>query len=296
MKIRTEWLNLLDQDQKGFFVKSNHAQQHWRAQLDPLLRDYINPLNGFFVSSVQNMKELEQRPLWLARDGVIPLLFFFNKFKHPKNLKSKILIREDLLTCVPVNWRAHIGSFNIVSVEKKEPKSIFIYGMNSEALVSVESSDEALQDILALQINQLEKVLLYLPSRRFSAKESEHEAAEVLQSIFKKVSLNAEIVDWADVLPHHDWKSTLIVNIQKNTVVSDDWLFHTLLSRGAFVSSAKDKSKDEFVYFSPFHGCSFNLKPHWPKVSPKEYDNYLRLQMGKIEMSTFDWFQIFAGK
>jgi len=297
MKVRTDWFQILDHNPKNLFATLSGAQQHFRAQLDPFLRDYISPLQGFFVSSVRDLKELNQRQVWLARDGILPLLFFFNQFKRPKNLKSKILIREDLLECVPEAWQPHIGSYRIVSVTSSpQPKSVFVYGMNTESLVSVKSCEVAMKDLDKIEISGLEKIYLYLPSRRFSVKESEHEAAKVLLTVLKKTSLQAEIVDWAEVLPTHDWKTCQIVNVQKNTVVADDWLLHTLLTRGASLVSEKMRNSEEFVYFSPFHGCAFNLKPSWKKTRPKEYDNYLREHMSSVEMSSFEWFQIFAGK
>ena len=81
-KVRVRWSDLLETDMQEFAKGPELSKlMNW---LYPHYQSYISPVNPVFLETIPNLEVLNSKKLWSVRDGLVPLLFFFTKFKIPK--------------------------------------------------------------------------------------------------------------------------------------------------------------------------------------------------------------------
>ncbi len=91
------------------------AGSYLLKRLIPAAMDYHSLLNPIFLADDMSTSVLGSRPVWLVRDGRLPLERFFAENPSPSGLHTHLLIHESLHQTIPKSWRHLSGSYSIVS-------------------------------------------------------------------------------------------------------------------------------------------------------------------------------------
>jgi hypothetical protein len=215
-----------------------------------------NPLPSGFLSRLPGEK------VFLARDGLIPLLRFFSRTPAPpKTYRGELVIHRDWLAFVPVRWRARcrlyrIGARSSPGQAESPPRvrAVFAYQF-SQLYCSAPCLEEragAYAKSRALKKALFGGAPLALlehgePSMRYELK-----AHSTFGSLFGSaptpMSLN-ELKHFTDL------RDALALDFNERLHCSDDANLHLLFSRGAIDPLAPPaKSSEQFERVSPFHG------------------------------------------
>ena len=91
----------------------------------PTVYGHVNlPISTIYLFDLQDLSLLKKSNTWIARDGVVGLLWFFEKNEiPPQAFSTNILIDERLSCLVPLKWRKWFKPFKIFSEELKTIKS-----------------------------------------------------------------------------------------------------------------------------------------------------------------------------
>lgn len=277
-------------------VRLNSEQKKFRQLTYPHSGDYPSITPAIFLTFIPNLKALNKHPLIVARDGAIPLAKFFEKFKTPKSLKAKIAIHEDLLWLAPDAWRKSLASYRVVGSKLgPEKTNIFIYGINSQALISVAQCDKILSNIKT-RINEATKIYLCLPSHYLSATEPIQMHAEMARIVFSKIGTDVTVCDWGQFMQKDLSDTCLAVNLNKDTLISDCWLTQTLLQAGAGLPTLPLQAGEKLVPVSRSHGFALNMKPKYPRLTSKQVNDQKDSLFSSYEASILDWKKFLKSK
>ena len=83
--------------------------QNFLNYLWPVALPYYSPLNPCYLVGTSAEKLLSQSPVWFARDGLIPLLWFFRQNPEPLEFQGRLWVQESLEQWVPNAWRKSHG-------------------------------------------------------------------------------------------------------------------------------------------------------------------------------------------
>ncbi len=295
-KVRVKWSDLLESDMPEFI--KGPEQSKMMDRLYPHYQSYISPVNPLFLSTVPSLDMLNSKRMWAARDGLVPLLFFFTKFKTPKGLNSKILIDKDLLDCVPEAWRSHVGSYYLQAKDNSvETEKAFIYGVNSEVFMSKESVALGLERFVERKQaskGAWKEVWLYLSMRQYTSHENPRHHAQMSVEILRRTGFEVKIVDLQEILGVQSWAGWEIFDLHKKTILADGWMSQALLSRGAHIPVRKRPTDTEVVHLSAHHDCVIQWDLDWPKTKMQDRQEEMRELLQGIEAKSFDWKKIFT--
>src|SRR5581483_8710087 len=68
-------------------------------------------LNPVFLAECESLLQLKFAPVWLARDGLVPLTWFFSRFPEPCGFKGTIHVHEDFAPIIPKAWAKRVGTY-----------------------------------------------------------------------------------------------------------------------------------------------------------------------------------------
>lgn len=291
-KVRVKWSDLLESDMPEF--QRGPELSKLASWLYPHYQSYISPVNPIFVSEIPNLDILNSKKLWAIRDGLVPLLFFFTKFKTPKGLHSKILIDQELLDCVPEVWRPYVGSYYLQSKDNSvEADKAFIYGVNSEVFMSKESVEKALEPF-AKRKKPWKEVWIYLSTRQFTPLENPRHHAQMFLEIFERTGAKMKVVDLQEILGVQSWENWQLFELNKKTILADSWLSQAVISRGGQIPERKQPQNSEVVHLSAHHNCVIQWDVDWPKIKVQDRQEEMSELIQSIEARTFSWKKIFS--
>ncbi|HEX7675427.1 MAG TPA: hypothetical protein VF412_14725 [Bdellovibrio sp.] len=291
-KVRVKWSDLLESDMPEFTRGPELSKL--ASWLHPHYQSYISPVNPIFVSEIPNLEVLNSKKLWAIRDGLVPLLFFFTKFKSPKGLRSKILIEQELLDCVPEVWRPYVGSYYLQAKESSvEVDRAFIYGVNSEVFMSKESISKAL-DRFTQRKKPWKEIWIYLSTRQFTPLENPRHHTQMFLEIFQRTGAQMNVVDLQEILGVQSWEGWELFELNKKTILADSWLSHAVVSRGGHIADIKQPMNSEIVHLSAHHNCVIQWDVDWPKVKIQDRQENMSELIQSLEARTFNWKKIFS--
>lgn len=229
----------------------------WPAPLD-----YFSPLNPAFLYDCINPNYMNRRPLWLIRDGLIPLLWFFKTNPEPKEFKSRILVREDLAPFVPTAWRKQTGSYRLASHPELKPKkteNVLIVGIAMESYCSVRAAEKIVDSYRAKRKPTAKtRFTAFLPFRNDPlVSDRQHEFhGEFLQALMKRLGTNIKFANWTQLESMDSLSGYEVLELNEGLICSDSYILHSTMSRGAtlFDFSAKPSKDEKFVELSQRHG------------------------------------------
>lgn len=229
----------------------------WPAPLD-----YFSPLNPAFLYDCINPNYMNRHSVWLIRDGLIPLLWFFKTNPEPNEFKSKILVREDLTPYVPTAWRKQAGSYRMTShpgFKPKKTENVLIAGIAMESYCSVRAAKKIADNYLAKsKPSSKTKFTAFLPFRNDPlVSDRQHEFhGEFLQALMKRFGTDIKFANWTQLESMDSLNGYELLDLNEGLVCSDNYILHSAMSRGAtlFDTAAKPSRDEKFVELSQYHG------------------------------------------
>lgn len=224
----------------------------------------------------------------VARDGLIPLLWFFRHFPEPGRANFRILVHRDLADFVPEPWRPQTGTYRIESLVEPaaEPEKILILGLN---LTGRRQLAEAWRKCEAARALVREDVWRGLPKEVFvQVKPSIFEGSDMAWMLELGARLGSGVTspDWGDLESRDSFRGTWIVDLNDGLLTPDHYLNHLVLSRGGRVISPAreivesetriDLSTQHALYAVDRLDNERGWDGKWRRQSPLECERYFR--------------------
>jgi hypothetical protein len=230
----------------------------------PMTLNYISPLNPVFLTATFHENTFNKRPVWMARDGLLPLLWFYNFHPTPGAFKGRILVHESFVPYVPNEWRSQTGSYSIGTLEgsaESEIREVLFTGIVNEAI----STFDAIQIQIKALVEKMGKQKLSQISKRCFLMEKLFLTLDHNTDLFPKIMLELTKAattegfypkTFADLENTPSFEGSLLVDFNEKNLFADSGLVHRFLSRGGKLFGAPETPppKSEFVQLSAFHG------------------------------------------
>ncbi len=256
---------------QSFYLNNNESRTGvdllYQQFLAPFADKYYSPLNPFIIFGGADSAQLLKKNVWMLRDGLLPLSFFFKEASEELLQDDrKFIIHKDLWFLVPPAWQKSVLFFDVKSNnvfdQKRLPQKIFISGFANDTLAD---QDEFLADIEELASNfskeELEKIQIsaYFPGKNNDlwAKWKDENPFKYAKALFKNLKIDIDFPDWEIIKSTMNYDDTLYFEINRGAMVKDSYLKQMFLSRGAG-ELKRENSEDGFTYMknvqlSPYH-------------------------------------------
>jgi hypothetical protein len=255
----------------------------------PCTTEYGSSLNSVFLSEIPNLEVFNKRPVWLVRDGLVPLLWFFRNYPKPGAIKSRLLIHEELVSVVPTAWIKHVGSYltvtnfqeGVLKPKASEPKFLFT-GLLMDSIFSLDSVDEQLENLhkeFGPNFKKAEKTLcLFIRHDMFIPEDQSSFQVKFMVKLMQGLGSNVNVISLDELKLVSNWYGFYFQDWNAKRVVSDSFITHMALSRGAKMLDrgrpqvlGKVGRGERFVPLSPYHGMLIkdNVEPVSAKMRPK---------------------------
>jgi hypothetical protein len=241
---------------------NNPLATHFQNLLWPAGMAYASSLNPIFACELKSLEELEERPLWLLRDGLVPLRWFFKLHPSPPRLRpnQRILVDESLADFVPEAWRDCTGSYRLASTRPILTRGpVLLAGLAKDSYIPHKSLERRLNS-LSIARRKQKGHLAYLPAR-FS--ETSGAETEVFHGRFYGL-LHAKIpaiefCNWPQLIARESFAGLTLLDLNQKLLIADSYLSHLPLSRGASPLESERAGKGErYVPLSLSHGMIVN--------------------------------------
>jgi len=232
------------------------------SQFFPYYSYYESPLDTVLLDQVSNLTFFKNSEEWIVRDGIIPLLWFFKRFPEPENLKSKLYVESTLQKYVPVEWANHIGTYCLFSNQTYKKKNLMILGSISERYFSMKQLNSFFLSLKSslkeFPVQNMSK-LAHLSFQDLNREKSLEFQINYFSQFHELFGLNVNTLTLPKILEAEGPSSYLIVNLNNNILLSDNFLIHYFLSRGAgMLPSHSQAKKGRSVFISEHHGFYLN--------------------------------------
>jgi hypothetical protein len=224
-----------------------------------LAHPYFSSLNPLFLFQVRELSELKKYETVLARDGIIPLLWFFYRFPKPSNLKTNILVSKDLERFIPLDWRKHVKTYEMVSLNhfgpKKKSSRLLIYGLGIESNLSIEFILR-LKDRLKIKDAEIS---CYLPVKNdpFTPTSKEIYPLQLILQINNLSKTAIKPISWDDIAQENSFSDVAILELNEKKFISNCYVSEVLLAKGG-VPICSIKPKGVTIPLSSNHGTVIN--------------------------------------
>lgn len=232
-----------------FIVVFKDPMSRWASMLTDASQ-FHNPSNYLWPATMAHgasdwafLSEIDQkisRTPGIAikiRDGLIPMLWFFNKNPEPANWQRKILIHHSLFRHVPMAWRDRTGVYEIGA----QPRPEDIETMDELLLLGVASDNfcglERMEQLLA----RIEERLAQLPA---VTKLSGYIAippwvdhvgfqAEYFVTLARRLNRDIQFLNWYKFCGRRNLSKTFVVDLNEFVLCADNYLYQWALTHGA---------------------------------------------------------------
>ncbi|MFI5360466.1 MAG: hypothetical protein ACHQ49_00740 [Elusimicrobiota bacterium] len=236
--------------------------------------NYYSPIPLTFLRQCLRLEALDKAPLWLVRDGLVPILWFFRTFPRPGKLKTRLLIHADFARAVPAAWLSRVGSYEIVSLAANRPaggrgRRFIVAGPLGEWICSINaltSRLEKLRSEIGTSLLGSAEVTLYLPARlgAYQSAESDYYHAACVHRLLETFGgrkSNVRFIDWTRLISADAIDGDL-VEFNDRLLCADNFLVHHILSKGGRLAGQEGSSpanrRGEIFPLSPYHGFLLN--------------------------------------
>jgi hypothetical protein len=218
------------------------AEAQGRAQdfFWPIAYRYISQIPTIFLYAVKTPSILATSSDWIARDGVVPLTWFFLKNPiPPKNLKAKIWVHYSCKDSVPKEWKGNVGVFQFQPKESKIKKDqIFFTGLMSANYIDLTTLEVQLATIrknLDENGTKIKSFSVFAPPRYFGygAEHDHNYQFEFAAKIISEFGTNFRVYKWNQFEAEQNFSSSYVVDLNSNCLISDSFCVHHAVARGA---------------------------------------------------------------
>jgi hypothetical protein len=246
-------------------LRSPEAQNYLNF-LWPVALDYFSPLNPIFLNESLSLEAFNSWPIWMARDGLVPLLWFFKVHPTPGKFQQKILVHEELAPFVPDAWRSHMGSYRIVStIQAPLPKNrkFLLTGLLMDTYVTLEALEKQLQEAVAAAGEGTfakSEIIAFLPPRIDGfGNEHRHEFhSECIFRIARYLGTHVHAIPWRKLDSMDQLDGYEVIEFNERLLCSDSYLTQMALFRGARLLEKKThvphEAHEQLISLSPYHG------------------------------------------
>lgn len=236
----------------------------------PLSARYASPLNPIFLVEIGSLDLLRQRPFWMIRDGLIPLLWFFELHPEPKlkNFSSKLLVSEDLAPFIPAPWRNYFGTYQKVSRHSADvsgaDRRLLIAGVVSENFCSLDFLESDLKKIREwvetrkTSKRQQTEALVFLPTQ---GDISSAFVSQYIVNVCQAIGGDMRCLSWQKFSTLDGLENCDFLELNDGQICKDSFLEEFALSSGALPIgrqhlpvAAEMGSGTRYVELSPHHG------------------------------------------
>jgi hypothetical protein len=241
----------------------------------PMCEEHFSPIRQTFLMNHLDLTSLDESPLWLIRDGLVPILWF-RIFPSPQKLKTRLLVHADLTSAVPEAWRGSVGTYKIVSLPgsgspRTRPARFLVAGPFGESICDPETFSAklaALKSKFGAEKLGSAGAAVFLPARpsihRTMVSDVYHTVC--LQKIFEAFGgVNGRVtpIDWNRMRWSDEFIGDL-VEFNDRLLWADNFLVHHVLSSGGRIAGEAPLraagSGEDIVELSPNHGYLVNLR------------------------------------
>lgn len=276
---------------QSFYLNNNESRTDkemlYSHYLAPFGDKYFSPLNPFLLFGGVNLELLLKKDIWLLRDGLIPLSFFFKEASLDLQVTSrKFIIHKDFWFLVPEAWQKHVLFYEIKSKKTYGkgvvPEKMVLMGIANETMAD---SDEFVSLITELSENFTEKELAkmqitaYFPNKRSDlwGKWQDDNIFKYAKVMFEKLKMDIQFPEWDILKSTMDYQNTLYFEVNSGAIVKDTATTHMFLSRGAgLLNNSEGPNKDfklvrtlPLSLYHEVHVSEFDFK------KAKKYENPL---------------------
>jgi hypothetical protein len=240
------------------------AKSYW-----PFMEPYHSPLNAAFSFEIGHLERLRHHKLWMLRDGIIPLAWFFESVTREMTPSTQLLVHESLGTLVPKSWKKNVKYYEIYSEPVYHagfpPKNLLLTGPINGGMTSLEELDAILDGVLeCLGRAKPERVLIYCPIRQSEWSSAEEESFEFqfYHRIFSRFGAKAKFVNWQST-ENSTFPDTAVVDLSAGWIYKDSSVLHHLLRRGAGLLGARENVQKPAnrIPLSKNHGIRVSAEP-----------------------------------
>lgn len=206
----------------------------------------------------------------MARDGLLPLLWFYKFRPTPGSFKGKILVHEDFTPFVPKAWRNQTGSYRVSSLpglEKQEIREVVFTGVINEGVCEFESIKQEIEKlekaIGTKKLNQISKLCIFIEKQFRQTSHRQDLYPKIMLELIKATTTeNFSPKTWEILEDTSSFKGSLLVDFNEKNLFADSAFIHRFLGRGGrlFGASESPPPDSEFVQLSAFHGIHFRKK------------------------------------
>ncbi len=287
----------------------------------PVGLEYCSPLNPFFLIECQDPAQLKEHRTWMARDGMLSLLWFFKANPQPRGFDGEILVPLEFAEYVPVAWKSRVGFFELVSLpdpaarlpKRARPvasgaspasaasKKILLTGLVMDTYCSIDHLESLLEQLESDlgDLSAVEAQCFLLGRFDGWGTEHQHDFHPAYFTRIAKAFGSIDAMTWLRFESVTDWSGWTVVDLNEKLLCSDSYLVHQALARGAELWAPRLESpvkpgasaREEFIRLSPYHGVRVWHVPSLAKAKPMSLEAERRFQRAMASESNrrFPW-------
>lgn len=275
-----DWLSNHPQTKRHASLPQTQEVQHFINSFWPMTTDYFNPFNEIFLVRVLALELLNARDKWFVRDGIVPLLWFFKRFPQPRQLQAKLYVDIRWAYFIPKAWQKHVYFYELVSFsEERNFTKSFLFG----TLMSQILSKETIKEKRALAEEEgaggLKGVEAFLLTRSSMNNDEQSFHVGATFEVARQFGLDIRPLNWAQFLDLNSFQGCYAIDFNSAKIVSDNYLYHLILSKGGYVQGVRCVSKlaKSDIQLSPFHGFVITKKPSKTKSLVNNKENLFKI-------------------
>ncbi len=256
------------------FQQHHHEWMHRYIHVcSPHSNAYNSHIPGIFLVDLESFSILNKSERWVVRDGLIPLLHFFEKHPSPpKSIDSTLLFDRDLAAIVPKAWQKLAKTRTQIALkDDPTPTKLLVPSLMCAQYSSLEDTRSALLDAcnaFETRAKKITEVALFTPLRIVDYRAQND---DVYTFNFVSLYMNAfgekvQLLNYEAVRSQFNFSGYYVLDTNSKYLLSDSaCLNHCLAAGGTLLNYQRPKEPGEVIYLSPFHG--YYVEDKFPEPS-----------------------------
>jgi hypothetical protein len=241
--------------------------------LAPFGATYHSALNPVFLAECESLLQLQFARTWLARDGIVPLAWFFSRFREPHGFKGTIYVPEEYAAVVPSAWAKRVGTYRFGELPRTElpenyteyklPRTkLILLGISSPAYCSVEYLRELLTQArkrfkarFGSFPREVSVCLVQKTEPLGTAEESSRHANEAMLAVCQEFGTDIQVMDLRDFETTSSFNGAVVLEVNERLLCADTALAQVAVGKGAaLLGQPLESDYDRFVRTTLTHG------------------------------------------
>ncbi len=191
------------------------------------LKHFINILNPFseqihhfyphlYLGQIIDQRQLAAEKLWIVRDGLVPLVWFFLNNPSPKYTDFQLAVPTHLSPWVPTAWAEQVQTYQLSIQTKISPQNnkMLMAGLNSRCFFSEKSWEGHIIKIKQhILVNSIESLDIYFPMRWFPSESEDTFHNQALEKLLQTLSIPYRFINLKQLLRQTDPASFLTYKV-----------------------------------------------------------------------------------